>query len=131
MNNKLPIELSTSYADVYFRDDIFYTIVKPDNKGTLAEMKEHLNARTNRFKEQFPVRCVLINNVPIKPTTKEYRDYAAGEEMKKLFTALAIVMENNPMTKIAGNLFLKFSRPAYPTKIFNDERQALNWLKQY
>ncbi len=33
--------------------------------------------------------------------------------------------------KIVGNFFLKFDKPARPTKIFTKEEEAVEWLKQF
>jgi hypothetical protein len=48
----------------------------------------------------------------------QYRPHVAGQ---------AILIESN-ISKYFANLFLKFTRPKLPTKLFTKEDEALKWL---
>jgi hypothetical protein len=50
---------------------------------------------------------------------KQYRDYVAGQ---------AILIDSK-ISSYFANLFLKFSKPKVPTKLFTKEDEALDWLK--
>lgn len=50
---------------------------------------------------------------------EQYREHVAGQ---------AMLMENKISVYFA-NIFLKFSKPKVPTKLFTDEEAALKWLK--
>jgi len=50
---------------------------------------------------------------------EQYRSHVAGQ---------AILIESKISSQFA-NLFLKFSRPKVPTKLFTKEDEALAWLK--
>ena len=50
---------------------------------------------------------------------EQYRSYVAGQ---------AILIESK-ISSYFANLFLKFSRPKVPTKLFTKENEALAWLK--
>lgn len=49
----------------------------------------------------------------------QFREHVAGQ---------AILIESS-FSSYFANLFLKFSRPKVPTKLFTDENEALVWLK--
>lgn len=61
--------------------------------------------------------------------TKEARDYFAKEGTKGI-RALAIIT-GNYLTVITANLFITFSRPIIPTKVFNAKEQAMKWLNRF
>ena len=50
---------------------------------------------------------------------EQYREHVAGQ---------AILIESRISSSFA-NLFLKFSKPKVPTKLFTDEQEAIKWLK--
>jgi len=50
---------------------------------------------------------------------EQYRSYVAGQ---------AILIESR-ISSYFANLFLKFSKPKVPTKLFTDENEAISWLK--
>ena len=50
---------------------------------------------------------------------EQYRQHVAGQ-------ALLI---GSKFSSYFANLFLKFSKPKVPTKLFTDENEAIRWLK--
>lgn len=50
---------------------------------------------------------------------KEYTDVRVG----------AAIVTNSIANKIIGNFFIKFNKPASPTRIFSDELTAIEWLR--
>jgi len=50
----------------------------------------------------------------------QYRPHVAGQ---------AILIDSKVSSYFA-NIFLKFSRPKVPTKLFTAEEEAINWLKE-
>ena len=63
------------------------------------------------------------------PDKKETYDYAI-EEMIKTVKAHAMIA-STPLSKMIANLYLHLKKPPYPAKIFTDEAEAKEWLKQY
>lgn len=51
---------------------------------------------------------------------EQYRPHVAGQ---------AILVESRISSSFA-NLFLKFSQPKLPTRLFTNENEAITWLKQ-
>lgn len=64
-----------------------------------------------------------------RPPTKEVRDFMASKEVTQYIGGLAVLVKSG-VSKMFGNIFLKFSKPDHPTKIFTNEAQAKEWLKQ-
>jgi hypothetical protein len=63
-------------------------------------------------------------------TTPEARVYAASEESNKYTIADAFVIQSQAL-KIVANFYLKFNKPTRPTRIFNTEESAIEWLNTY
>jgi hypothetical protein len=72
---------------------------------------------------------VLVDAENFFSTTSEFRQLSASKEYTDLRLALAIVT-NSMATKIIGNFFIKVNKPASPTKLFSNEKQAFEWLKR-
>jgi hypothetical protein len=56
------------------------------------------------------------------------REYAAAQYRPHL-AGQAILIESH-LSSYFANLFLKFSKPKVPTKLFTKENEALEWLKE-
>ncbi|MCC6690983.1 MAG: hypothetical protein IT235_05575, partial [Bacteroidia bacterium] len=61
---------------------------------------------------------------------KENRDYWATKESCPYSKADAF-MVNTTALQLIANFYLKFNKPARPTKMFDDEKEAINWLKTF
>lgn len=61
---------------------------------------------------------------------KEVRSYAASEESNIYTLADAFVVKSLPV-KIIGNFYVAFNKPVKPTKIFDSELEAVQWLKSF
>ncbi len=62
----------------------------------------------------------------ISPTA---RALVASKEFSKDRIAGAFVI-TSLANKLLGNFFIKFNKPASPTKLFSDEASAMEWLKE-
>jgi len=62
--------------------------------------------------------------------TPEARAYIATPESDPYASAEAYVVKSFSQ-KLVGNVFLSFNKPARPTKIFNSEEKAIEWLKGF
>lgn len=61
--------------------------------------------------------------------TKEAREYAAMNPVPGRM-AEAIIIKSMSV-RILGNVFINFHKPAVPTKMFNKEEDALEWLNKF
>lgn len=73
--------------------------------------------------------CLLSESTNSSESTKEVRDYAAVE-FPKFIKAIAVISKS-ALGRMLANLFFSIKEQPYPTKMFNDEKEAKEWLKQY
>lgn len=73
--------------------------------------------------------CLLSDSTDSPPANKEMRDYAA-EVMPEIAKAVAII-SRSAVGKMAANIFFSIKKQPYPVKMFIDENEAKEWLKQY
>ena len=73
--------------------------------------------------------CLLSDSTDSPPADKEMRDYAA-EVIPEIAKAVAII-SRSAVGKMAANLFFSIKKQPYPVKMFVDEMEAKEWLRQY
>lgn len=89
----------------------------------LAMMKGHIEDSLQAYGRG----CWYLSDINLlKSTKREARDYLA----KNAIAAGAAILTNSPISKMVGNLFLKFNKPEFPTKLFTDREKALAWIKE-
>lgn len=74
---------------------------------------------------------VHVNLVDIRQMTFMSSDARKqfGSQNKSTVKAVAIVM-NSVLHRPLANLYLKFSRPSIPTRMFDNEEKAIEWLRE-
>lgn len=73
--------------------------------------------------------CWLMDTTNFQTPTKEARDYGASE-MAKMAKAIAFISDSS-LGKIVINILLTLKPQPFPAKMFTDEQEAREWLKQY
>ncbi len=73
--------------------------------------------------------CTLTEMSNVSHAEKETRDFASQENEK--FTKAMALIAKNKFASLIGNLFLGFNKPSYPAKLFWNEQEAREWIKQY
>ncbi len=77
--------------------------------------------------KKFPLLFVVGDfSVP----SEEARKYEASEESNPYASAEAYVIKSLAQ-KLIGNFYLKFNKPARPTKFFRNKDEAVAWLKEF
>ena len=66
----------------------------------------------------------------IKNLTHAARTLGVGKESLKINLAVALLIAS-PVSRILGNLFVNFSHPPFPTRLFTSEASAVEWLKSF
>lgn len=56
--------------------------------------------------------------------------FVTNPNLRRLTVARAVLL-NSLANKLIFNFYLKLSNPEYPVKLFTDEMDAANWLKQF
>lgn len=129
MNEVETIETPMLY--VAFRPDgITYVKPVPMHHSTLADSIESFEMikKVNKGKP-----ALILNdfrdsrNISVD---KEARDYTANPEVAKNIRAFAVLVLS-PSGKAFGNLWMKLSKPPYPTRLFRMEDDAVAWLEEF
>jgi hypothetical protein len=118
----------TNMAEVYIEDGIMHIYLTQETME-LEPLKKHMATLKAHFSEHLPMPSV-VNNGKTKSTPKNVRDYLASDEVGEILSSSALVV-NSALTKIAVNLFLQFSKPKYPVKMFTDTESAIKWVSQF
>lgn len=95
--------------------------------STIEEAKKEFENFRKRFGDK--KFCMLLDITNSSPNIKEIRDYTAAE-LSKMLKALAM-LSNSALGNMMANLFFGLKPPQFPTKMFTDECEAKEWLKQY
>jgi len=76
-------------------------------------------------------KVLLLSDIrKAKSGSKEAKNYLGTEEAAEDVIANAILV-NNYTSKMIGNIFLIFQKPAVPVRLFTSEEKALDWLTSF
>ena len=120
--------LHTALGDVHLEEGVLYTVLTVEEM-TLELIKAHVAAIKAHFGASLPLPSITESG-KMKSGTKESRDYSAGAEMATAFSCNAMIA-SSVIGKTLGNLFILFSKPKTPTKLFTDKSKALEWAKGF
>ncbi len=124
---KKPIEVR-GYFTWMGEDGIVRTRVKENAEITLELAKENTEAVNSFFTgKKFPI---LIDSRGIKSMSREAREHFSTKGRDPKTNAFGIVI-GSPISRVLGNFYLGINKPPVPTKLFNNEEDALQWLKQF
>jgi hypothetical protein len=75
---------------------------------------------------------IMIGENGLRSIEKDAREYLSSDEGIKGLKAGALVTKSL-FSRHLANFFIRISviRPKIPTRLFSDEEEALEWLKQY
>jgi hypothetical protein len=121
------IEISSS--EIMLRSDgIIHFYIKTNVNLTGNDAKEMVDAAGKvGNNKKYPV---LISAGKYALAEKEAREFAASEEGNKYTIAGAIVVKSLAQ-KLLGNAYLKVNKPVTPTALFDNEENAIKWLRTY
>jgi hypothetical protein len=120
------IEFPTS--TIWFDEDgVLYSVSKKTPPVSVEESKKTLEefVRLTGGKKV----CMIIDMTNASPTDKESREFGA-EVLPPLTKAIGMV-SRSPMGRMIANLFFGLKPPPYPVKMFANEKDAKEWIKQY
>lgn len=116
-------------ATIFLREDgIIQINIKNDiiiSKNDVMEIVDCIEEVSQQKK--YPV-LILAGDYTLPES--EARPYIASAEANRYTICNAFVI-NGVAQKLMANVFMKIDRPATPTKFFNTENEALNWLKTF
>lgn len=110
------------------KDGIARTKVKPHIDITLNHALENTEAVSAlNIDKKFPI---LIDARGIKSMSREAREHFSGNGREVSTIAFGIIIKS-PLSRVIGNFFLGVNKPSVPTRLFDNEQDAVDWLKQY
>lgn len=109
-------------------DNIILVEIKSNDEVELVHTKQIIDAiKELADGKKHPV-LILVDKFTLP--TSEVREFLALPESAINTSAEAYVLTSFPQ-KLAGNIYLSFNKPFRPTKFFNSEEKATEWLKTF
>jgi hypothetical protein len=124
----IPVIKTSKYHTWMGEDGIARTRVNPMAVVNLSEAEENTRAVFSLYKgKKFPL---LVDSRNIQYISKEARDHFSIQGRETVITAFAILIYS-PLSRIIGNFFMGLNKPSVPAKLFNSEKEAIDWLKKH
>ncbi len=123
----MQIEVETVHIKFWKEKGILCCKYAEDTHIDLEIAKHCVQERIN-FSDQASYPC-FVDMRNVKSASKQAREYLAGEGAK--YVKAGALLIGSALTKTIGNIFLSVNKPPVPTKLFTDETEAKEWLKQY
>ncbi len=98
--------------------------VDMDRVSILDEMKKFREIIGNK-----KICMVSLANPQSRPPTKDERDFIA-DQINDIVKAMAVIT-TSPVSRMIANLFFGLKPPPYPAKMFSNEKDAVEWIRQY
>ena len=102
--------------------------VLPDKNLDLKEAKHDFDVAAKML--EYIRIAVLVDSRKALQQSAEVRKFYASKEVAKTITAMAILIDSSA-TRLIANFFIQFSKPHFPTRLFNNTTAAEKWLKQF
>ena len=122
-------EIKTAIGTVSFQEKgiIRYEIDNTD-EITVENIKEFLEA-VKKLGGGKPF-CNIIVMKKFVQVDDEARKYSASEE-SNIYTIADAFVINSIALKLVGNFYIRYNKPVKPTRLFNNEEDALTWLRTF
>jgi hypothetical protein len=123
------IEMSSSVL-WFDNNGILYS--RPKESAPISQSIEDIRTEMKKLREFLGGKkvCMIIeSNSKASSPPKNQRDVIEAE-LNSITKAMAII-STSPLSRMVANLFFSFKPPQYPFKMFSNEEEAFNWVKQY
>jgi|TARA_B110000467_G_C18194605_1_gene408145 hypothetical protein len=91
----------------------------------LDESKEILSARKRLLPNTKQFLLVDLTNDPVP--NKESKQFANSDDLINITKAMALITKGN-ISRIVGNFFFQMKETSYPTRLFTNKKDAIDWL---
>ncbi len=121
------IELSTFHTWMG-GDGICRTVTKPNAEIDLPQAKENSIAVAGLFTgKKFPL---FIDARSVRSMSREARKHFSTNGRDTRIICMAI-MVRSPLSRVIGNFFMGLNKPQVPARLFDEEPDAIEWLKKF
>ena len=112
-------------ATYWFDENGFLNVISKKAERTIETMTDYFLdiKKVNGGKKVF----VISDVTAASPLDKQTRAFVY-EEMKENYLALSLI-SHSPVGRMIGNIIFALSTPVLPIKMFNNEKEAREWLK--
>ena len=128
--NKLKLDVAIKDLDstfIEYKDNIIFLRLKEDAEFTLSASKEQHQAQDELTQQDnYVVLVDARNHVTISKESREFMAKYNNPRRK----ATAILTNKNAAMLIMANFYMNVNKPRIPTKLFNHESEAVQWLKE-
>jgi hypothetical protein len=123
-------KFTTPLADNYVKNGIVYATFLP-GEVTVARAQAHINIVKEELKDMAPFLVLIdISKSDKSANNKDVREILSDQELNEMTIATALVADS-VFIRMAGNLFIRFTKRANPMSFFSNEADAIKWLEQY
>jgi hypothetical protein len=127
MGSTKKIETSTIVLEI--KEDIIYIIIKENADIDSQAIIEAVEAR-KKLQENKPF-LAFVDNREMWQLTKEANDYSVSKEVGELSIAMAVLSDSSLPRRLIANFFIRINKSHCPTKLFNSEEKAIEWLNTF
>jgi hypothetical protein len=110
-------------------DGVVIVKIRDDASQTLADAQANLAMAVSETAGRR--RPLLVDIRTARPLDADARHHYSGQTLADGFLALALLVDNSPLGRMIGNVYLRVARPGIPTRLFSDPSEALEWLTQH
>ncbi len=118
--------MTDAETEVWLDGNGIVRIRYPQNFNLTLQVMQEVNRQHRQLTTE--KRPVLVYAESVASAEYEAQQFASTQQAIELTTCLAIIVRSF-FTRAMAELFMKFHKPPYPTRIFNDEQAALAWLE--
>jgi hypothetical protein len=127
MNPPEAMRIKGEIADYYYSPEgILYSYSK-DIKRTVENIRNNIALVKEITGGKKVPLLIYLTGSPVPD--KETRKYSA-EQLPNVYTAMAMISKGG-LAQFIMNLLFKFKPPTIPMKTFSDDKEAVDWLKQF
>lgn len=118
----------TAYWTWMGSDGIARTKVKPNFDVVLTHAMENSVAVNSLIKDKkFPL---LIDARGIHSISREAREFFTTRGRDTNINSMAVIIKST-ISRVVGNFFMGINKPTVPTRLFENEKEAEEWLKEF
>lgn len=123
-----PHAIRTRTCTLWCERDIVYGRFHQGAEVDVADARENLAATATLTEgRRLPV---LVDLRGVRSQSAEARAHFAGPTATAVTQAVALLI-SSPLSRVIGNFFLGFNRPATPARVFTSVGEAEAWLASF
>ena len=120
-------QIENDFIKLWIENNIVYGRYKPNTVVDLSAAKIIVQDRLTLSNGKDYPSLSFIDD--LKSVSKEARDFFSKGDGIKHMEKLAL-LTRSPISKMLGNFWLQISKPTVATRLFTNEGEAINWLRE-